>query len=193
MKKQNDILKSLKNKETGFTIPESYLENFDVRLEQKTLDSKTGFTIPQDYLENIDDKILSIVSKATNTGYKTPDNYFESIDNKILKRIELNKKSKIISIIQRPLFKGISYAIAASFVLFFGLKSLYFSNTVSDFDSVTTAQIDTWMEDDLVTFSTYDIADNLTDIDFSITTDFSDEEILDYLDYTDIENLLLKE
>jgi hypothetical protein len=193
MNKENDILKSLKNKETGFTVPEGYLENFEVLLEQKTIESKTGFTLPKDYLENLDSVILSKVSKTTNTGFKTPDNYFESVDNKILNRIDLNKKSRIISIIQTPLFKRVSYAVAASLVLFFGVKSFYFTNTVSDFDSVTTAQIDSWVEDDLLTFSTYDIAENLTDIDYDMSSDFSDEEILDYLDNTDIENLLLNE
>ena len=193
MNKENDILKSLKNKENGFTVPEGYLENFEVRLEQKIIESKTGFTLPKDYLENLDSVILSKVSKTTNTGFKTPDNYFESVDSKILNRFELNKKSRVISIIQTPLFKGMTYAIAASLVLFFGIKSFYFTNTDSDFDSVTTAQIDSWVEDDLLTFSTYDIAENLTDIDYNMSANFSDEEILDYLDNTDIENLLLNE
>ncbi len=194
MKKENDILKSLKNKGSGFTLPEDYLANFEVRLEHKTEESKTGFSLPKDYFETVEDKILAKVSQPTSTGFKTPDNYFETVDNKILDNLQLNKKSKVISLVQRPLFKVIGYAVAASLVLFFGIKSIYFSNTVpSDFDSVTVAQIDTWIDEDLVSFSNYDIADNFADADFSIETNISDEELLDYLDQTDIENLILKE
>ncbi len=193
MKKENDILKSLKNEGLGFTLPEDYLANFEVHSKHKTLESKTGFTVPKDYLENLDAPILAKISKAPSTGFKIPNNYLETIDNKILNSIQLNKQSKTISIFQRPLFKGIGFAIAASLVLFFGIKSFYFTTDIPDFDSVTVAQIDSWVEEDLLTFSTYDIAENLTDIDYDISANFSDEEILDYLDNTDIENLLLNE
>lgn len=193
MKKENKILNSIKDKGTGFTLPENYLENFEFHPKKTIIDSKTGFSIPKEYFENLETAVVSKVLKINSSGFKTPNNYFKTIDNKILKKLDINNQSKVFSILKKPLFRVVSYAMAASFVLFLGLKIFYSTELNSDFDSVTVAQIDTWIDEDLISFSNYDIADNFADADFSFETNISDEELLDYLEQTDIENLILKE
>lgn len=193
MNKENDILNSIKKKGSGFTLPEDYMANFEVHLGQKKLESKTGFSMPKEYLEAFDDKIISKVLNTSSTGFKFSDNYFDAIGIEILNKVNLNKKYKLISIIQSPVFKRISYAIAASLVLFFGVKSFYFTNNISDFDSLTATQIERWIDEELVLYNTYEIADSYNFANFSLENNYSDEEILYYLDNTDIENLILKE
>jgi len=193
MKKENKILNSIKSKGSGFALPENYLENFEFHPEKTVVDLKTGFSTPKDYFENFENKINPKVLNVTSTGFKIPKYYFETVDNKIFNKLYVNKHSKVFSILKKPLFRAVSYAVAASFVLFLGLKMFYFTEVNSDFDSVSVAQIDTWIDEDLVSFSNYDIADNFTDAEFSMETNITDEELLDYLEQTDIENLILKE
>ena len=154
-----------------------------------------GFKAPENYFENLEDKILSKINKSDltkNTGFKTPDKYFENIDNKILTKIKSNKSSKVVSLKNYNYIKIISFSIAASFLLFIGINKFKSNSNNFNFETVAISEIENWVENDLISFNAYDIAETFSDIDLIIDDNYSDEEILDYLDNTDIENLIIE-
>lgn len=196
MRKDKDIFNSIPNKGPGFSVPKNYFEEFEGRFSKMMHQTKPGFTIPKDYFEQVEESVIHKVSshpKVASAGFKTPDNYLENIDNEILNRIHVNKKTKVISINRNTIFRTLAYAVAASLLLFFGLKTLYPTDTNLNFDTLTIAQIEAWMEIEMVDINTYDIADTFADASFNLENSYSNEEILDYLDHADIENLILKD
>ena len=83
------------------------------------------------------------------------------------------------------------YSVAASFLLFFAIK--YVTVTPSDFDlsEINQSDIETWIDDDLVSFNSYDVSEVFDEIDLN-DHDFTDEEVETYIANEDIENIILQ-
>ena len=83
------------------------------------------------------------------------------------------------------------YSVAASFLLFFAIK--YVTVTPSDFDlsEINQSDIETWIDDDLVSFNSYDVSELFDEIDLN-DHDFTDEEVETYIANEDIENIILQ-
>ncbi len=196
MKPENkDMLNKIKNKGAGFKAPERYFKEFGNNFSENLNKTKHGFKSPENYFENLEDKILVKINKsdlAKNTGFETPDNYFDNFDNEILTKINSNKSSKVISLNNYNYIKIISFSIAASFLLFIGINKFKSNTNSFNFETVAITEIENWVENDLISFNTYDITETFSDIDLVIDENYSDEEILDYLDNTDIENLIFE-
>jgi ribosomal protein S17E len=184
--KKEDILKNIKG--TGFGIPKNYFEDFENKFHQNRGRNTTGFKVPNEYFEKLEDTF--IVRKNLNAmkgaGFKTPDSYFENVEKSVfLKR----KKKKAIPLSRRISYKNAFLAIAASVLLFFSISE--FNHNKNSISAIADTEIDSWIEEGLVSFNTYEIEEMFTDADLNLLAEESDE-ISDYLKYTDIEALLIE-
>ncbi len=187
MKNKNKDISNI-TKGTGFKTPDGYFEQFETDLSKKMIPVSNGFTIPDDYFENFEVHNQKENKFATlkNTGFKTPEHYFDNLENKLYPK---TNTSKVISLKRSDYIKIISLSIAASLLLFFGISN--YSSNHNSLNTVAATEIETWMDEGLVTFNTYEIEDMFTENDLNLIAEESDE-ISDYLKYTDIENLLLE-
>ena len=184
--KKNDILK---NKNTGFIAPENYLSEFENNFQENTSKLDSGFTSPKDYFKTIDDQIIA---NAKNSGFQTPDHYFNDVDNEILNE---DKDSGVIRLFKPTYFKVIGYSIAASILLFIGFNNFKTNTNLVNLETVEVTEIESWIDEDLISFSSFDIAEifDENDINFSNEYSYSDEEIINYLNDTNIENLTIED
>ena len=187
MKNTNkDILKNLK--ETGFKAPVDYFDTFEDNFHQIKKDNSTGFKVPKNYFENFENSFNTkdILNPIKGTGFKTPENYFDNIEDQISPNL---KKGKIISLKRSNFVRIIGLAVAASILLFFGISNYETSN--NSLNTIAATEIDAWMDEGLVSFNTYEIEDMFTENDLNLIAEETDE-ISDYLNYTDIETLILE-
>jgi hypothetical protein len=194
--KQNkkDILDKLNNRNPGFSVPENYFDEFEENLNEFRKKQNSGFLAPEKYFAAFDEKILFRIKEnpKITTGFKTPDNYLKNIDQKILGNIRKEKRGEIIKLNTNKALKILSFAIAASLMLFFSLKNLNSSNKGFDMETIEIAEIESWMEEDLITFSSYDISETFNDVYLTGNIVYTEEEIEDYLDGVNIENLIFE-
>jgi hypothetical protein len=189
---KKDILKNLKSRDAGFLIPENYFAEFEKDLQENDKKIKSGFTSPKNYFDQVEGSIPILLDpEGNNSGFRVPDNYFKNIDQRIFDNIKVSKPGKIINFNTNKYLKILSYSIAASLLLFFSLRSLNSRNTMFDFETIEISEIESWMDDDLITFSSYDISETFEDVYLTGVGDYSEEEILDYLDGENIENLII--
>jgi len=182
--KKRDILNEIKNKGHGFVSPKSYFSEFESNFYQDTNKKNTGFIDPEGYFDNLEDRILS---NANKTGFIAPDDYFVQLDEKLLK----NKNTKVINLNNYKNLKIIGFTIAASLLLFFGLNNFNGHKDQLDMQTVSITEIESWLDDDLISLSDYDIAETFSDTELGYH-EYENDEITDYLNYVDIENLILE-
>ncbi len=192
MKNKNNILKGLKSTDLGFKIPENYFENFERGFSNSGIKKSNGFTVPDQYFEKISDEILAkidVTQIPEQTGFTTPNNYFKNLE---IKSINKTSNTKVINLFSNQYKRFISLAIAASFLLFIGVK--YFGNKQETirFDDLTAYEIENWMDESLIGFNAYEIAEVYEDIDISNSTTYFEDEIFDYLEEKDLELLFLE-
>ncbi len=188
---KKDILDNIKLKGTGFTNPESYFADFESNFEENNSKINSGFEIPSNYFNKIEDKIISKTKRSLSsnkTGFKTPNNYFESIEAKILAK---TNSAKVIPLKNYKVIKRLGIAVAASLILFFSLYNFSRNSNNLSLDTVKADEIENWMDNDLITFNTYEISEIFTDADLDLANNVNDE-VLDYFEYIDIENLILE-
>ncbi|MCF6223109.1 MAG: hypothetical protein L3J34_05220 [Flavobacteriaceae bacterium] len=162
---KKDIFKNLKNKGTGFSSPNNYFSNFENNfLKKKTNVSNTsGFIIPKNYFENFDDKIFAAL--------KSP------------KIILLNNKRVI----------KFSLMVAATLLLFISISNFEFAKHPMSMDDIEINEMANWIDNDLVSYNTYEISEIFSDTDLDIELVNSEiDASLNYLEYTDIESLMLE-
>ncbi len=186
-KKKKDILNNLKLEKTGFNHPENYFEDFENSFQENNNKINSGFKTPNNYFNIIEDVIFDKVNFKP-TGFETPSNYFESVEDKVLSKIN---SAKVIPLKNYKIIRRIGIAVAASLVLFFSLYNFNAKNSNLSLESVHISEIENWMDNDLITFNTYEISEIFTDADLDLANNETDE-ILDYLEYTDIESLILE-
>ena len=189
-KKNRDILNEIKNKGHGFASPQNYFSEFESNFYQDTNKKNTGFIDPEGYFDNIEDRILgntASLEHANKTGFVAPDDYFVQLELKLLK----NKNTKVIRLNKYKNLKIIGFTIAASLLLFFGLNNFNSHKDQLDMQTVSITEIESWLDDDLISFSDYDIAETFSDTELSYH-EYENDEITDYLNFVDIENLILE-
>ncbi|MFK5889356.1 MAG: hypothetical protein QM486_01340 [Flavobacteriaceae bacterium] len=152
----------------------------------------TGFCVPDGYFDSLESKVLSKVS------HDIPTDYFDRLEDKVFKRIEEEVKHpvKVISLRQKIIRRYAPLLAAASVVLFIGLNFYNNSNTIS-FDSLDTTTVSSWLED--INYDASDSyvlgelldADDISSLTASNESTLDDAQLLDYLDNTNIDNLIL--
>jgi len=160
-------LKQLKTKGTGFIIPDEYFDNF----ESQVL-SKTTHDIPKDYFNNLEDMVFKRIKNTSSSNIEV-----------------VTLKEKIIK-------KYIPILAAASVVLFIGLNfySPAYNNTN---DSLNKDSINNWLEvTNYNTSDSYILGEFLNDDDFYSLTiaeeeNLDDNQLINYLNSADIDNLII--
>ncbi|MGI9530441.1 hypothetical protein [Lutimonas sp.] len=185
-KRNKNIDKTKKSNSPDFKVPDGYFENFESRLFEKI--SNTDTDKKTTHLKNI-----SIFRNEGSSGlkkehgFKVPEGYFENTD------LNFNKEDpKTYSPKVRKL-RLISLSIAASILLFFGIKYFNSGETSLYPDQVTLQndEIADWVADDLVYFDTYEIAEAFDDIELEQNI-YAEDAVNYYLDFVDIESLILE-
>lgn len=168
-----------KDKENNFKTPEGYFDSFHDRLMDK---------IKQQEGEMED----SIIPKLD--GFTIPEGYFEHLPEKVLSKLDF-KESKVIQLKSYKKFYYSAAAIAALFLLIFGLN--WKTTAPVTFEDLASAEIDAYFENTELDLSSYELAevvklDELS-IDDVLENQLEEDNILEYLDENveDIEDLNL--
>jgi len=125
-------------------------------------------------------------SKRKETGFKIPENYFDQLETKFNKTEEFhtdNRKVRRLRIV--------SMSIAASILLFFGIQFMNKGQQNVNQIILDNEEIAGWVDEDLITFDSYEIAEAFSDAELEQTL-YTDEEVNDYLDFIDIESLIIE-
>lgn len=208
MKKDN--FQHIKTKENGFKVPKGYFDTVEdtvfAKLASEKLPKKEGFFTPTTYFETVEDNVLekiqqekglqSTLPTTKKTGFIIPKNYLESVENTIAEK--LNSKSKSVKVIdfKSILLKRIIPLTAAASLALFLFVNYNANNKSIGFDNIASSEIEQWIENDLVTLDTYEITEIYNDAGIENTTIFaedeSEDELVEYLNGTDVESLLIE-
>ncbi len=151
----------------------------------------TGFGVPDYYFDSLETKILSKVNDDI------PTNYFEDIENKILSKLNIDnsKNVKVIKLNSKLFKRLIPIVAAASVVLFIGLNFLKKANTLN-FNSIDITSISNWVElnsDDSNAYvlGEYLSPEELTSISNTNISNIKDADLVEYLNDTNLEDLMI--
>ncbi len=184
-------------KTTGFTIPEGYFDTVERKILDKTSSQKrideNAFQTSSTYFDTLEERVFSKLQAEEGlpqTGFSTPEKYFDTIDKAILTKVHTQKPTHIS--LKSIVFKRmIPIAIAASLALIIYLN--YRKGTMN-IEQVSALEIEQWIANDMIELETYEIAEVYQDVEIS-NPDFSSEDeenIIEYLNGTDIELILLE-
>jgi len=150
---------------------------------------KNSFEVPDNYFNNIEDIVFAKLKAEVlykNDTPEIPNDYFDEIDSTILKKI--TPKNKVISLRNRIIKIGAPIAIAAS--ILFAVILTNNSQAVT-FDSLSTADLDYWIEQEIINDTEIAIIFNENELsDIYLETNASEDEIFNYLKNNEIENLI---
>lgn len=184
-KKDKDILNKLDSSSTGFKIPDGYFDNLENRLSEKALTNEQSDNEKSLHqLHIIRPNELKIDRKET--GFKVPENYFEQIESRFDKPGKANKAVGKVRTLRL-----ISMSVAATILLFFGIQFMNNGQQSVNAVNIENEEIADWVAEDLITFNTYDIAEAFSDVELEQTL-YTDEAVNDYLDFMDIESLIIE-
>lgn len=181
---------------TGFKIPVDYFKNTENEVVSKLTTEKfskeNNFEIPQDYFSNIEDVVLGKLKAEAIQNNKMdniPDNYFDTLENRVFAKLNKEKKPKVISL--KSISKLVApIAIAASLLLFIYLNTTSKSFTM---DSLSTASIENYFENDQADLNILSIASLYTEDELNeetLTSDITNTEVENYLSEEDLENII---
>ena len=113
---------------------------------------------------------------------------FDKVEDKVIS--QLKETSKVIPLRRRILGYMVPIAAAASLLL---LVLLNIDNDpVVTFDSLATSEIESLIEEGMIDINVESLAMVFPDVEFEndvFETTLSNEEVLDYLNYTELENI----
>ncbi len=187
LKHNAPILTQIQKKGTGFTFPKGYLNKIETQVFNKlfleNLSKNAGYITPINYFNTVESNVVSQlqIKKTTSLTDSVPDAYFDTVEEAVFKRLEQEKKLKII-----PLKKyWIPAIIAASLLLFIGIYNPFTRNKL-----IETAEIEAWIDAGYLELNSYEIAaiyeteiDDLT-IDNQINTENLENYLTDDLSET---------
>ncbi len=182
---------------SGFKTPEGYFESIEdhvcTKLSTAHFPVKEGFKMPANYLESIEANVFEQLSIDTNSDKQSteiPEGYFDTFEDRVFAKIqkETAEKSTVIHLKSRLIKIVAPIAIAASLVL---IIILNYSNNAYNIESVATSDIEEWIEDDLISFDSYEIAELYDDVNLEDEFSNDDLDVLNYINGTDIESVLL--
>ena len=185
---KKNILNEIKKSGTGFKAPEGYLESLEDRMGKTFRDLKNSEAKALDKEIKIDatDVFPSLNKIDRKHGFRVPKGYFDQLESELTK----SKKTKIISLNDRN--KRLFYlSIAASILLFFGIQYMNTTEITSEQLLLQDQEIANWIEADLIHFDSNEIAEAFSDVELQDAF-YTDDEVFDYLNDIDIENLILE-
>jgi len=187
-RKKKNIWDDIKSMGSGFTTPSGYFDALEDQLKESH--------------EHLDEPVGNSTSKSTKVrqlehtsvldqiqrkhGFSVPKGYFEQ--NILMP--EPNASPKVISLGGRNL-RLLYMSIAASVLLFFGIQYMNKVQSPEQELVLQEEEIAGWIENDLITFSSNEIAEAYSDIELENAM-YPEDEVYSYLNYMDIENLILE-
>jgi len=143
----------------------------------------SGFKVPNGYFENFSFDDAQHTSIETKTGFKVPEDYFENL------KVEVPKVKKT-----RKLYNYKTLAIAASLTvilatLLINLIGSQLNSEPMDFSKLDKDLLYDYIEDEMILDHDLYIKDSGKKLELQSNT-ISDEDVLDYLDDTSIEQLM---
>lgn len=144
---------------------------------------KSGFKTPEDYFNTLEDNLYEQLSIDTKTGFKVPKNYFENLDAILLEKIEQQKKTKVISLINKKQLLYIS-SIAAALVFAFFIVKPNDTNPLS-FNNIEYAAFEDYLNTEELDVSPTELADlfeiDTNDLNTISFVTLENEALLNYL------------
>ena len=194
MKKSN--LQHIKSTNSAFKVPKEYFDTIEdtvfANISTEKIPKKEGYKTPNNYFENVEDDILRKTYQEKHkkyAGFSIPKDYLDTLENTILSKLDNHKPTKVISLKKFVYKKFAPITVAASLLIVFFLN---YQQDAENLEPVTETEIEQWIENDLISIDSYEIAEVYNDTYLENTTIFAEEEIEEYLNGTDIESLLLE-
>ena len=166
-------------------------ENDEHTLDWKLSDDiKTGFTVPENYFKGIEDDFsLNLIEEELpkNNVFEIPTTYFQEFDHHIIEKIK-PKKGKILNFKK---IKLIPVAATIALIIFFGINFLLNNNSELSSDEIVN-----WVDMNINTISSDDIAIAFTDINFDDINPYvtiKSEDIIESLINSDDINFLIED
>ncbi len=178
-KDHKDILNKLNLSGSGFKTPEDYFDKLEDRLAKKVAENKSLKKL-------VIIRPNELKTQRKDTGFKVPIDYFKEVETRVIKSLDTKKR---VSKVRRLSF--ISLSIAASILLFFGIQFMNKGQHNLDQIVLQSEEVASWVDEDLISFDTYEIAEAFSDIELEHPF-YSDEAVNDYLDFIDIESLIIE-
>jgi len=198
---KNNSLDILKQQGSGFKTPKGYFDSVEdsvfSKLTSEKFSKKSGFKEPNNYFKTVENSVFQKIKKVESVkevNFDVPKGYFESIEDHVFERI--TKEDEVVKIQPKNIdFKSrfikvfTPIAVAASLLLFFIINY----NTKTDFsiDNLANAEIENWIDENLITLDLELIAEVFNDVSLEEELNDEDMEMLEYLNGTDIESILL--
>ncbi len=203
---KRDKLAHIKPTENSFKVPKGYFDTVEdaifAKLAVEKLSKKEGFSTPDSYFDTIEDSVFEKIQKENKqavqlpndgkSGFTIPENYLETVEETISAKLnDTTTQVPVIDFKAIILKRVIPLAVAASLLLFIVVN--YNSKTIS-FETIASAEIEQWIEADLITLETYEIAEvyNDTELENQPFSTEDESELIDYLNGIDIESILLE-
>ena len=188
-------LQHIKLKENPFKVPIGYFDTVEddvfANLSSERFPEKDGFSSPEGYFDDVENGVFEELSKEKpikESGYAIPEGYLETVEENVLEKLSGESKSiKVISLKDILLKRVLPVAVAASLLLIIYIN---FNNKTSSFESITATDIEQWIENDLITLDTYEIAEVYSDTEIENQDIYAEDELEEYLNGMDVESLL---
>jgi len=186
-KNENTIWDRLRREPEGFLTPEGYLEDLEDKLLSVMRDRETA-TEEQPVILDRSSVVYQGKDKAyevSEHGFRVPAGYFDGLEKRLIEGVASEKNRR--TWLDRN--KIITLSIAASLLLLIGIRFYNPNEATEDLHALSTSEIDTWIDNGLVTFNSYDITETFDDLELYPDLG-SEQEVLDYLGEVDVENLM---
>ncbi|MCA0931988.1 hypothetical protein LCM02_05965 [Lutimonas saemankumensis] len=182
---KKDILKHFKDSGHGFEIPKGYFKKLEHQL-QNQVDAEGFIPEKEKRKENRAEKEIFSMSDKRKTGFSVPEGYFDELESNL--RIENEKK---IFLLTHPKLRILSLSIAASILLFFGIRTLNLPENSTDLNEFNNEDIASWIDSGLVHLDSYEIAEAFSDVELEGSL-INEEDLFYYIDEIDVENLMIE-
>ncbi|MEO9893134.1 hypothetical protein [Aurantibacter sp.] len=156
----------------------------------KASNNNNGFKTPEDYFENLTGKLLSKITEEQSVlpkgdGFIAPEGYFDGLQENILRKLDLEKEeTKVIQLNPYRKYYFAAAAVAAAFILFFGLN--FETESSPTFEELAASDIESYFENNDMELSSYELAEVMSfdelDISDILDNQLNDDHIIDYLD-----------
>lgn len=154
----------------------------------KKKDNKNAFKTPEGYFEGVKDRLFDRLEEESTSlpqkdGFEVPEGYFDILNEKITTRVSETTETKVVQLQSYRKYYLAAASIAAIFLLVFGLQ--WFKQDDLGIDSLTSSDIQSYLEDIDLGLSSYEIAEVVAidlEVNDILEDQLNDEYIIDYLD-----------
>lgn len=186
------------SKTTGYSAPKGYFETIEdtvsSKLDAVKLPEKEGYSVPEDYFDGIENSVLDKLGKKTATieASDIPEGYFDTLEDRVFEKLKQAndvKEVKVISLGERFKKALAPLAVAATIALLFMIG---YNRPIAPLEGDGLI-VEELIEENLIDLNSYEIAEVFSDVDLATSETISEEDVLlDYLNGTDVESMLLE-